>query len=114
MARWLLRARDLSGEDKIPLTQEFLSQMLGVQRTFVSDVANNLHKLGLIGYTRGIVQITNMQGLRDEACECYAIVKSHYELHAPCQTARLQELSLGIERRRRRNAGFLVISAALN
>jgi Mn-dependent DtxR family transcriptional regulator len=59
-------------------TQEFLSQMLGVQRSGVSGVANTLQKLDLIKYTRGRVQITKLQGLRDEACECYAVVKSHY------------------------------------
>ena len=79
MARWLLRARDLSDEDTIPLTQEFFSQMLGVQRTSVSDVAHKLQQLGLIDYTRGRVKITNLQGLRNEACECYLTVKSHYD-----------------------------------
>ena len=79
MARWLLRACDLSSEDTIPLTQEFFSQMLGVQRTSFSGVANSLQKLGLIDYTRGRVKISNLQGLRNEACECYKIVKSHYE-----------------------------------
>src|SRR6476660_4156138 len=79
MARWLLRARDLSDEDTIPLTQEFFSQMLGVQRTHVSTIANSLQKLGLIKYNRGHVQITDLRGLRDEACECYLTVKSHYD-----------------------------------
>jgi CRP-like cAMP-binding protein len=79
MARWLLRARDLSSEDTIRLTQEFFSQMLGVQRTHVSTIANSLQKLGLIKYNRGHVQITDLRGLRDEACECYKTVKSHYD-----------------------------------
>ena len=79
MARWLLRAKDLSSEDTILLTQEFFSQMLGVQRTHVSTIAHSLQKLGLINYSRGRVQITNLKGLRKEACECYAVVKSHYD-----------------------------------
>lgn len=79
MARWLLRARDLSGENAIPLTQEFFSQMLGVQRTHISKIANSLQKLGLIDYNRGHVQITNRQGLREQACECYGTVKGHYD-----------------------------------
>jgi Mn-dependent DtxR family transcriptional regulator len=53
--------------------------MLGVQRTHVSTVAQSLQKLGLINYNRGRVQITNLRGLRKEACECYAVVKSHYD-----------------------------------
>lgn len=79
LARWLLRARDLSSEDTMAFTQEFLSQMLGVQRSGVSGVANTLQKLDLIKYTRGRVQITKLQGLRKEACECYGTVKSHYD-----------------------------------
>jgi CRP-like cAMP-binding protein len=79
LARWLLRARDLSGDDTMAFTQEFLSQMLGVQRTGVSSIAHSLQKLGLIRHNRGHVQITNLQGLRDEACECYKVVKSHYD-----------------------------------
>jgi CRP-like cAMP-binding protein len=79
MARWLLRARDLSGEVTIPLTQEFFSQMLGVQRTFVSDVASSLQKLGLINNSRGQIEIINLRGLGNEACECYRTVKSHYD-----------------------------------
>jgi CRP-like cAMP-binding protein len=79
LARWLLRARDLFSEDTMPLTQEFLSQMLGVQRSSVSGVANSLQQLGLINYNRGRVQITNLQGLRMEACECYIAIKSQYD-----------------------------------
>lgn len=79
MARWLLRARDLSDEDTIALTQEFFSQMLGVQRTSVSEIANSLQKLGLIKHSRARVQITSLKGLRKQACECYGIVKKHYD-----------------------------------
>jgi len=79
LARWLLRARDLSSENTMAFTQEFLSQMLGVQRTGVSNIAHTLHKRGLINYNRGRVQITKLQGLRDEACECYETVKRHYD-----------------------------------
>ena len=52
LSRWLLRARDLTGEDDLLLTQEFLSQMLGVQRSSVSLVANSLQQAGLIRYQR--------------------------------------------------------------
>jgi CRP-like cAMP-binding protein len=53
LARWLLRARDLSGSDRLELTQEFLGQMLGVRRSSVSPVANELQRTGLIRYSRG-------------------------------------------------------------
>jgi CRP-like cAMP-binding protein len=79
LARWLLRARDLSGSDTLHLTQEFLGQMLGVQRSSVSLVANTLNAAGLIRYRRGRIEITNLEGLTDSSCECYAAVKTQYD-----------------------------------
>jgi CRP-like cAMP-binding protein len=79
LSRWLLRSRDLSGSDTLALTQEFLAQMLGVQRSSVSIVANTLQQAGLITYSRGRIEITNLQGLQDASCECYGTVKAHYD-----------------------------------
>ena len=79
MARWMLRARDLSGSDTLPFTQEFLAEMLGVRRTSVSLVAHTLQQAGMIKYARGRIQITNLEGLRETACECYATVNAHYQ-----------------------------------
>jgi CRP-like cAMP-binding protein len=79
LARWLLRCRDLTADDTLALTQEFLAQMLGVRRTSVSMVANALQKAGLIEYRRGKVQIRNLEGLRKTSCECYATVKLEYD-----------------------------------
>ena len=79
LARCLLRSRDLSDDDSLDLTQEFLSQMLGVRRTSVSLVANTLQSAGLIHYNRGHIKITNAVGLRDAACECYETVKKNYD-----------------------------------
>jgi hypothetical protein len=80
LARWLLRSRDLSGDDDIlALTQEFLAQMLGVRRTSVTLVARTLQAAGLIKYRRGKVQITDLEGLRETSCECYGTVKEQYD-----------------------------------
>jgi CRP-like cAMP-binding protein len=79
LARWLLRSRELSDDDTLHLTQEFLGQMLGVRRTSVSLVANTLQAAGLIAYRRGNIQVTDIQGLKEAACECYGAVKSHYD-----------------------------------
>jgi CRP-like cAMP-binding protein len=79
LARWLLGSRDLAGSDGLPLTQEFLSQMLGVRRTSVSLVAHTLQHAGLIQYRRGHIQITNTEGLKEAACECYDTVKQNYD-----------------------------------
>jgi CRP-like cAMP-binding protein len=79
LARWLLRARDLSGTDKLLLTQEFLGQMLGVQRSTLSLVANTLQAAGLIRYRRGRIEITNLEGLTDCSCQCYKAVRTQYD-----------------------------------
>jgi CRP-like cAMP-binding protein len=78
LCRWLLRARDLSGSDKLTFTQEYLAEMLGVRRTSVTAVAHTLQEAGLIKYARGKIQIVNAKELQDSACECYASVNAHY------------------------------------
>ena len=79
MCRWLLHMRDFAGGDDLLLTQEFLAQMLGVRRTSVTVVASPLRKAGLIDYTRGRIRLRDVEGLKKEACECYATVKAHYQ-----------------------------------
>jgi CRP-like cAMP-binding protein len=79
LARWLLRCRDLMESDDLALTQEFVSQMLGVRRTSVSIVAGTLQQAGLIRYRRGHIRILDLQGLQDGACECYETVRSQSE-----------------------------------
>lgn len=76
LSRWLLRCRDLIGNDDIQLTQEFVAQMLGVRPTSMTVVARTLQRAGLIRYKRGHVQVLDVAGLRESACECYAKVKS--------------------------------------
>lgn len=75
LARWILMSQDRIRADKLPLTQEFLAQMLGTRRSSVTVAAGVLQKAGLIGYTRGSVTILNRQKLEGAACDCYAIVQ---------------------------------------
>jgi CRP-like cAMP-binding protein len=79
LCRWLLRARDLAGSDTLNFTQEFLAEMLGVRRTSVTVVARTLQSAGIVKYARGKIQITDVEALREAACECYETVRSHYE-----------------------------------
>jgi CRP-like cAMP-binding protein len=79
MCRWLLRIRDLTGSNDMPLTQEFLAQMLGVRRASVSVVAGTLQKAGFIKYRRGNVRLLDIEQIEAGACECYQTVKGHYE-----------------------------------
>src|SRR3954471_8803174 len=78
LCRWLLRARDLSGSDDLPFTQEFLAEMLGVRRTSVTPVARTLQQCGMIKYTRGDIRILDAADLLNSTCECYQAVKTHY------------------------------------
>lgn len=79
MCRWLLMTQDRVEQDSFPLTQEFLSQMLGVRRPTVSVTAAILQKAGLIGYSRGKITILDREGLKAACCECYEIVKAEFE-----------------------------------
>ena len=75
MCRWVLMMHDRVKEDRFPLTQEFISQMLGTARTRVTMAALPLQDAGLIRYRRGKITILDRQGLESAACECYAIVR---------------------------------------
>jgi CRP-like cAMP-binding protein len=79
LSRWLLRARDLCDGETLPLTQEFLAQMIGVQRNAVSIVAHALQQAGIIHYSRGHISITDTEALRQMSCECYDAVKAHHQ-----------------------------------
>ena len=78
LARCLLHTRDLSGSNKIILTQEMMAQMIGARRNSVSLVAHTLQQANFIHYSRGHIEITNLDGLTRTACECYATVKAQY------------------------------------
>lgn len=71
LARWLLMTQDRLGGDVLPLTQEHLSVMLGVQRTTVTAVAQELQAQGVIGYSRGRITVHSRRGLMARSCECY-------------------------------------------
>jgi CRP-like cAMP-binding protein len=76
--RWLLQTHDRVDSDEFPLTQEFLSHMLGVRRASVSEVAATLQKAGLIRYHRGKIKVLDREGLEAASCECYQVVKDEY------------------------------------
>jgi CRP-like cAMP-binding protein len=79
LARCLLQAYDLSGSDKLFLTQQSLAQMIGARRNSVSLVANTLQQAHFIRYSRGHIEIADPDGLSRTACECYAAVKTQYD-----------------------------------
>jgi CRP-like cAMP-binding protein len=78
LARWLLTSADRMESESLNLTQEFLAQMLGVQRSTVTVAAGELQRAGMIGYSRGKINILDRPALTRVACECYEIVSAHY------------------------------------
>jgi CRP-like cAMP-binding protein len=79
LSRWLLHACDLSGNEVLPLTQEFLARMIGVRRNAISIVAHALQQAGTIRYSRGHIAIANLEALRKKSCECYRAVKAAHD-----------------------------------
>jgi len=79
LCRWLMQCRDLLGSGTLPLTQEFLAQMLGVHRTSVTLIARKLQESGLINYRRGHIHVLDAVHLREASCECYGAINHHFE-----------------------------------
>ncbi|MBW4450199.1 MAG: Crp/Fnr family transcriptional regulator [Spirirestis rafaelensis WJT71-NPBG6] len=78
LARWLLLLCERVQSNELPLTQVFMSKMLGVRRAGVTEAANSLQRAGIIRYSRGMITILNRQELEAASCPCYKIVKSEY------------------------------------
>ena len=78
-ARWLLTVRDSIQKDEFQLTQEFISQMLGVRRTGVTEVASRFQQAGIIRYRRGLIHIVSGQKLEACTCECYHLILREFD-----------------------------------
>ena len=81
LARWLLMTNDRLGVEEFPLTQEFLSNMLGVRREGVSKAAGALQAAKLIRYSRGVITLLNRRGLEAKSCDCYTIIKGESDAY---------------------------------
>lgn len=82
LARWLLMTRDRMHSDEFQITQEFMSNMLGVRREAVNKAAGDLQRGNFIHYHRGILTILDRKGLEGAACSCYKIIKREYDAAA--------------------------------
>jgi CRP-like cAMP-binding protein len=76
LARWLLMCQDRTASEYLPLTHEFIAQMLGSGRPTVTIAAGVLERAGLIANRRGSVRILNRKRLEDAACECYRVIQT--------------------------------------
>jgi CRP-like cAMP-binding protein len=83
MARWLLMMRDRSDDDALPITQNLLAEMLGVQRPSVTNAARELELAGLIKRGREQVTIIDRPGLVKASCECYRLIRTGFGSDLP-------------------------------
>jgi CRP-like cAMP-binding protein len=83
LCRWLLLSLDRLRSDELVMTQELISNMLGVRREGVTESALKLQKAGLIRYARGHITIIDRAGIEQRSCECYAVVKREYDRLLP-------------------------------
>ena len=79
LSRWLLMSSDRFQSETLPLTQEYISSMLGVRRVGVTETAGELQRSGLIRYNNGNITIIDRAGLENTACECYGIDRARFE-----------------------------------
>lgn len=80
LSRWILQTHDRVDDEEVPLTHELLSEMLGVRRSSVTEIANKLRAAGLITYGRGKIVIVDREGLERYACECYHTIAENSAL----------------------------------
>ena len=87
LCRWLLLSLDRLRGNELVMTQELISNMLGVRREGVTAAALQLQAAGLIRYARGRISVLSRKGLEKRSCECYAVVKKEYDRLLPHKLA---------------------------
>lgn len=83
ICRWILMTRDRLGRQECAVTQDVMADILGVQRSTVSLVMRKLQEGGFIATRRGAIEIVRPDGLSDTACECYSVIRRHFERLLP-------------------------------
>ncbi len=81
LSRWLLTAADRVATSRLELTQEYLAQMIGAQRSTVAEVVSQLETQGFLVHTRGCLDLVDHVGMEKAACECYALMKEDMEAY---------------------------------
>jgi len=79
LCRWLLMMHDRAEGANLTYTHEFLSKVMGANRTSVTLAAQSLQSKGLISYRRGMMQVLDRPGLEGATCECYMVVKERFD-----------------------------------
>jgi CRP-like cAMP-binding protein len=79
VSSWLMATLDRLRDGELVMTQELLGSLLGVRRESITQAAFRLQEKGYIRYRRGHISVTNANGLRTCACECYGVVKTELQ-----------------------------------
>lgn len=79
LCRWLLLSHDRLDSNKLVMTHDLISNMLGVRREGITLAAKKLAAKKLITNTRGTITIVDRRGMEEAACECYQIVNTEYD-----------------------------------
>jgi Mn-dependent DtxR family transcriptional regulator len=79
----LLLSLDRLASNELTMTQELISNMLGVRREGVTEAAGKLQVAGIIRYSRGRIVVLDRPALEAQACECYAVVRRECERLMP-------------------------------
>ncbi|MEX1215669.1 Crp/Fnr family transcriptional regulator [Saccharospirillum sp.] len=80
LCRWLLISMDRLEDNHLTMTQEFIANMLGVRREGVTEAALKLQRLGVISYSRGLINVLDRPKLEELSCECYSVVREETDL----------------------------------
>jgi hypothetical protein len=83
LARWLLSVQDRLLSNELFVTQEFVASMLGVRRTYATNIVGALERRGAIRTGRGLIAIVDRDELEKIACDCYGYLRRHFERVLP-------------------------------
>lgn len=83
LCRCLLQLRDRQDSDRLEITHEFLSHILGIRRVGVTQAAGQLQSAGVIASERGRIELLDREEMERRACECYAIIRDETERLSP-------------------------------
>jgi CRP-like cAMP-binding protein len=95
MCRWLLMMHDRAEGEQLTYTHEFLSRILGANRTSIMLAAQSLQNQGIIVYRRGVMQVLDRAGMEKSSCECYAVVKARFDAFLNPPLTAIQETKPG-------------------
>jgi hypothetical protein len=83
LCRWVLLSLDRLPANDLNMTQELITNMLGVRREDVTVAARKLEDVGLIHYGRGRISVMDHPGLETRMCECYEVVRNEFRRLLP-------------------------------